>query len=290
MKQLIIDKTIRSFLILLVFTISCKKAEVQPSKGSLKTISFDFESTLSQWIELGGSGERKFEGDISISDEFASVGAHSCKFTVSPESVVANGNRAELTFDQQAVEGEVAWYEWSFLIPEDYPDVPLKDNNGAPNWQVIGQWHQQPVFAEGEDWNNFTGQGSSPPVAVYYNYFAAGDLDYQAARSDPATQEIFGYNPDWDEVATITISYGLKSIAVSEIKKGEWVHLKINIRWSENEDGYIQVWQDGKEITNGKTYGANMLNKASHYFKFGLYRNPSIAFSQTLYYDEVKIW
>jgi hypothetical protein len=59
----------------------------------------------------------------------------------------------------------------------------------------------------------------------------------------------------------------------------------VTIYWSRTESGYAEAWIDGEPVTDGPVTGPNMLNKESHYFKFGLYRNPDIKEVQTVYYD-----
>ena len=283
---------INLIILLPILMLSCNNENIIDGVEQVRTITFGFESSLDNWVNLGGSGDRNFDDDIRITSEVKLEGDYSCKFTVSPESIVSNGNRAELIFDQYAVENDETWYSYSFYIPTDYKDVPLKDNTGLVNWQIIGQWHQQPVFADGEDWNSYTGGGEndSPPIAIYYNYLSTTDTNYQNLLNNSTLNSIHGFNQNWNEVSTISIVYGSKSIAICEITKGEWVSLKFSIKWSENTDGFIQAWKNGNEFTNGKIYGANMLNRASHYFKFGLYRNPSIPHTNCLYFDDIKIW
>lgn len=274
-------------VVLTCMVFGCRKEQ---ASIPLKNIEFKFETSLDDWVALGGSGERNNEDDIAISADTMSEGDYSCKFTVSSTSIVSGGNRAELTFDQNAVEGDESWYEYSFFIPENYQDVLLNDNTGLVNWQVLGQWHHQPVTSEGEDWDSYTGENASPPIAVYYNYFDITDVNFQSILQNPIANSVYGFDPNWNEVSTISIFYGDNSIAINEINKGEWIRLKFNIKWSENNDGFIQVWKNGNELTNGKIFGANMLNKASHYFKFGLYRNPTIPYVNNIYYDHIKIW
>ncbi|MGK7397372.1 MAG: heparin lyase I family protein [Candidatus Cyclobacteriaceae bacterium M3_2C_046] len=285
----------RLFLVIipLFCGLSCNNnSSVDPKPTELATVSFDFESSLDQWIDLGGSGERKFDSDIIITDELSPGQNQAVKFTVTPESVVGKGNRAELTFDQQAVEGQESWYEWWFFLPDSYQDVALEDAAGAPNWQVIGQWHQQPDFARGETWDNYPDAGKSVPIAFNYYYFSQKDPSYQALLQDPQIAQLHGFNTGWDEVSAIGLSYGDPpvSIAIHQISKNTWYKLKVHIRWSEQKDGFIQAWIDEQEFTDGRYFGLNMLNSQSHYFKFGLYRNPNIPYTNSIFYDDIRIW
>lgn len=278
------------YLGLLLFFFSCKKNDAESTcyEKELLSINFDFESTLEDWVNLGGSGDRKFESDIEITNDHSSSGNSSVKFSVSQASYVNNGVRAELTFDQQIEEGDQTIYEYSFFIPNSYQDVWLKDAYGQPNWQVIGQWHDQPDECIGETWNNY--QGNSPPIAIYYNYFDQNDPSFQETMEDAISQNIFGLDTSWNQISTISLIYGGEPIAITQIEKGEWNRLKFRINWSTSNSGNIEAWINNSSFTNGIVYGKNMINKASHYFKFGLYRNPNITYTNTLYFDDINIY
>jgi|GEM_PF-6524671 len=254
-----------------------------------KALSYGFESSLDNWVRLGGGGERSTEEAISVSSKVRAQGKYSCKFSLAPQQTVAGGNRAELTYDPNLQEGDTIWLSYSLYIPKTYTDSPLNDTNGLVNWQVLGQWHQQPVWSEGETWNTYSSNHESPPIAVYYNYFDRNDPNFQRILNDVTLQSVYGFNANWNKVSTLSIGYGDSTIAVSKIEKGSWIRLKFNIKWSTQNDGYIQAWINDSEWTNGKVYGANMRNKASHYFKFGLYRNPNIPSTNTVYYDDLRL-
>lgn len=255
-----------------------------------KIISSSFETDLTEWQNAGGGGERYQESDIEISTDYAKTGNASCKFTVSSESYVAGGVRAELTFEHGATSGEENWFEYSFLIPDSYSDVLINASDGSPNWQLIGQWHQQPVFCKGDDWDNFKGNGESPPIGLYYNYLSSSDPEYSTIMNDESKTSTYGFDKTWDNVSVISLVYGEQSIAIKKIEKGTWYTVKFHIGWSCKKDGFIESWINDESFTNGKIEGPNMLNKASHYFKFGLYRNPSITSTNSIYYDDVKVW
>ena len=279
-----------SILLVLLLLVSCKNKDEEVNPG-LKSINFGFETSLEDWAKSGGSGERYFDEDISISSEIAHKGMSSCKFRITPESYIARGNRAELTFDQEAVEGDESWYEWSFYIPGTYKDVPLEDNTGAPNWQVMGQWHQQPNFEEGESWDNYSQKGKSVPIAFNYLYLSDNDPEYLKLKKDPRLKTLFGYDSIWNNVSAISLSVGDPPVAVTikKIEKNTWYRVKIHIKWSQDDNGFVEAWLNEEPFTDGKYYGKNMLNKVSHYFKYGLYRNPSIPYTNEVY-DDIKIY
>jgi len=127
-------------------------------------------------------------------------------------------------------------------------------------------------------------------MALYYNYLTKTDHTYLAILSNPEIINIYGLDTTWNEVSVISIEYGGKTIAMAKVNKGEWISLKYHTKWSQKSDGFIQSWVNNKNFTDGVVSGSNMLNKASHYFKFGLYRNPNIPFTNSIYYDNLVIY
>jgi len=272
------------------FLFSCKSDELPdcPEK-ELRALSFGFESDLLEWVTKGGQIELKDSAHFEMSEETAYTGLKSAKFTVSPDSYVNSGVRSELSFDQQIEEGDETYYEYSILIPKDYQDVSgIRAKDGAPNWQIIGQWHDQPDECIGQNWDDIA--GNSPPVALNYNYLTKSDDEYLKLMADPGFNSIHGFDYAWDSVSTISLTYGEQTIAIAKVNKGEWIRIKFHIKWSTAQEGFIQAWVNNSDFTNGKVRGSNMLNKASHYFKFGLYRNPTISFTNSIYYDDLVIY
>ena len=278
------------WLTILLTILACNNDEpVNCYNKELLEVSFGFETSLEDWVDMGGSGEREFDSDITIVDSISFEGSRSVQFTVSPDSYVNGGNRAELTFDQQIEDGDETTYEYSLFIPQDYQDVAsMRADNGAPNWQVMGQWHDQPDLCLNQSWDDI--EGKSPPIGVYYNYLTQSDKEYQAVLNDPSTPEIFGVDMDWDEVSTISLVYNERVVALYKVNKGEWIRLKFRIKWSTEDDGFVEAWVNDLPFTNGRVTEPNMHNKASHYFKFGLYRNPNIPFTNKLLYDDIRIY
>jgi hypothetical protein len=288
-----IPKTSRAGLLALLFLCACtdRSEERAGKQTSRSNLEFGFETTLEDWVALGGSGERAFDRDIVITREEAYSGEACVRFTVSAESVVARGTRAELTYDDQAGPGEERWYAWRILIPTGHPDVPMDDADGEPNWQLMGQWHQQPVVVDGEDWDNFTGKGESPPLALNYLRFRQDDPNFQRWRRDPRLLNVPGFDPDWNGVSVFMLTYGTPPVpvAVRPVSKGTWHEVVVRVRWARDDSGLVQAWLDGVDMADGPVRGPNMWNRASHYFKFGLYRNPDIPQTVSVYYDDIRI-
>ncbi|MFY0689294.1 MAG: polysaccharide lyase [Cyclobacteriaceae bacterium] len=271
-------------------SISCTKDDIDHcQKKDLEELSFGFESGLEEWVELGGQIEIKNSSFFEICSQTANSGLNAAKFIVSPESYVNSGVRSELTFDQQIEHGDETYYAYSFYIPMDYQDVSsLEASDGSPNWQIFGQWHDQPDVCIGQTWDDI--KGNSPPISVYYNYLKISDPAYQDILDDPKTAEIFGFEAKWDEVSVIALVVGGETVALSEISKGKWTRLKFHIKWSTDTDGFVRAWINDTNLTDGKITGITMLNSASHYFKFGLYRNLAIPFTNHAFYDDLEIY
>lgn len=276
-------------IISVLFFTSCKKDKNNDCyEKEVKHISFGFETALEDWVSLGGSGERANETDIEISSDTAYDGSKSVKFTVSPSSIVNSGVRSELTFDPNIQEGDELFWEYSVFIPADYQDVNLYDSSNKVNWQLLGQWHDQPDACIGQTWSTLPSQ--SPPIGVYYSFLSNTDPSYNTLLQEAIDNNIYGIDSTWNNVSVLNLVYNNESIAIHKINKGEWVHLKFHTKWSTNNDGFIQGWINGDPFTDGLVHGKNMWNKASHYFKFGLYRNPTIPYTNKIYYDEIKIY
>jgi hypothetical protein len=272
---------------LLLLACLPKAPAAESSREAKGETHFDFEGALEDWIALGGSGEAAHEEDITLSTEHARRGRSAVRFRVSPSSRVARGTRAELTFDAGQQEGETGRYAWSLLLPHDYPDVWMEDEEGAPNWQVMGQWHQQPDPGGGESWDRYPGRGESPPVAFTYYRLDEADPNYRALREDPRMPAVHGYDPAWRDESVLMLTYGTPPlpVAVRAISKGAWIEVEIEIHWSTRSDGWVEAWIDGEPLTEGRVQGPNMWNPHPHYLKLGLYRNPDIAVEQVVYYD-----
>ena len=272
----------------ITLTTSCGKDDVVCADRKLRTIQFDFETALTDWVALGGQVEASALSDIEISFDTAYTGSKSVKFTITPQSLINNGNRSELTFDQMIKSGDLTNYAYSIYIPTDYQDVPsLRQQDGTPNWQVLGQWHDQPDECIGQTWDDIA--GNSPPVAVYYNYLTKSDQNYLDLLAGSEIRNIHGFDETWDGVSTILLEYDRQPVAIAKIQKGHWYRLAFQIKWSTDENGTIQAWINDEPFTSGMVNGKNMHNNASHYFKFGLYRNPLIPYTNSIYYDDLVI-
>ena len=226
----------------------------------------DFESgDLSQW-----AGKEAARADsVEVVASPTRSGRYAAKFTVRAGERVSNGNRAEIFRDNGDKAGSEVWYGWSFLIPNDFEDVEWQPKL----WQCLGQWHDQPDKSRGETWATFPGR--SPSIAVYYT-----------SKSGKSAIEIW--------YGTYKKGENQKIVASAPINKGEWTDLMFHIRWSQQNDGFLEPFLNGKplinpEVENHRAQGPNMWNGASHYLKIGLYRTDKISSTNSVFWDEVRI-
>lgn len=190
-------------------------------------------------------------------------GSGAFKCTVHPGDVAAGKNRAEIFLHNNDPLNSEAWYRWSVMIPTDYVD-----RAGSDSFQIIGQFHDQPDTSRGQTWDNYP---HHPPMIA---------MHYGADKTGSGFGLVYGAEPNH------------KRVAMKYIEKGRWYDVKMHIRWSQSNDGFLECWLNGEPWTpfNGKdhkVYGANMYNNAPAYLKLGLYRGSGFTTANTVYYDEV---
>lgn len=106
----------------------------------------DFETgDVSQWTKLQSVSKDR----IQIVQDPVQEGRYAARVVVrsGDNPIGASGNRNELVYTaDEPADGEVRWYRWHVLWPEDY--------ESADTWQIFTQWHH---------WIG----GGSPPLAFY---------------------------------------------------------------------------------------------------------------------------
>lgn len=220
--------------------------------------------TVNGDFELGDFTAWRLEGArptsiLLVSDEDPRRGAHSAKLTLHPGDIVRSGNRVELVRADSGRYDQTHMYGWSIKIPLDYVEEPY--------WQALCQFHSQPDFAAGEDWNTYPEH--KPPISILYSQSRCRLIYHDAAQ----TQHEIGAFP---------------------IDKGAWSDVFFQIRWSMEGDGYIEMYADNRPVTafNGtdhKFYGSNMYNETGNYLKVGLYRDKRAEAVNSVYVDDAYI-
>lgn len=234
--------------------------------GELVYADLDFEeSTYSPWegqySESQYSGKSHFE--ISA-DTPPNGGNYSGRFYLGPGADYwlspNNGSktaRSEIQLLSTAHEGKEIYYSWNFKIDNSYAE--------SNDWQIIGQFHDQPDPAIGETWNNYP--NNSPPLSYKY-------------RNGQLVIAVYSFETG-----------SVMDLAAVPVTKGEWHRIKSRIYWSSTKNGFIEFWLDGTQIEiSGITRytGRNCFNKAGNYLKIGLYRSKNIASAGIVYFDNIK--
>jgi Polysaccharide lyase len=191
------------------------------------------------------------------------AGLRAFKFTVAPGDLVNRGNRSELLRENSDPICTEAYYGWSFQIPPDYAE--------SERWQIIAQWQSQPDRSNGETWDNV--RGRSPMISLQYQIV-------------DGTQSLAIAKAGWGESHRV--------VALGTIPKGQWIRIVFHIRWSLKNDGFVESWVNDQPFTpyngvNRKVYGPTLYNALPAIFKFGLYRDPLITTTNSVYVDEIGI-
>lgn len=229
-------------------------------------VNLDFESgTFSPWegqfTESAYNGESHFE---LSTDTPLNGGNYSGRFYIgsggdywlSPN----NGSqtaRSEIQLQSTAQEGKEIYYSWNFKIDSTYVE--------SADWQIIGQFHDQPDPALGESWNTYP--ANSPPLAYKY-------------KNEQLVIAVYSFETN-----------AVMDLVAVPLTKGVWHQIKSRVYWSTGKDGYMEFWLDSTQIeASGLTrYSArNCFNKAGNYLKIGLYRSKDKQSVGMVYYDNIK--
>jgi hypothetical protein len=155
-----------------------------------------------------------------------------------------------------ATMGKDYWYGFSMLIPADFP-------HAAVTQVIIGEWHD--VADQGEI-------SRSPVLAQRYEYSVFRVQLYYSSqeiqRSDSGIRKVI-----YDDY---------------HFKKGVWHDFIYHIKWSYESDGFVEMWLDGKKLTDYKgPVGYN--DNQGPYFKYGLYIRPKVTERYIVYFDEFRM-
>ena len=172
----------------------------------------------------------------------------------------SNCRRAELSRINCADIGTIMRYKWAYKIHKDYIN--------SDSTQTIHQFHDYPDFHNGETWETMTVY--PPPV-------------FTTMRND----SIF--------IRVHTIESGYKTLGTIKINKNEWIQIEYLIRWSLNDNGFVEAKINNEYLTpfNGvdnKYYMPTAYNNMGNFFKVGLYRSPSIKQQSRVFVDNLQIY
>ncbi|MBO9531409.1 MAG: polysaccharide lyase [Solirubrobacteraceae bacterium] len=102
-----------------------------------------------------------------------------------------------------------------------------------------------------------------------------------------------GIMAQWDRLKLKVLrSADQPVIDIGGANRGSWIRFSIGVKWSTGNDGWIQVFRDGKEIVpRFSTPTMQIINGIPDavYFKQGIYRGAGFTTTHTAYFSDVKI-
>jgi Polysaccharide lyase len=149
---------------------------------------------------------------------------------------------------------EERWYSFSLFLP--------KESEFAPGNEVVAQWHSARDKFIGEK------SGRGPPLALRiqdgnWRVTYGWDSDF---LSKPGHKAIY---PLWE----------------NKVDTGVWVDWVFRVRWSYEDDGYIDIWKNGTQVV--KHRGPNAYNDLRGvYLKLGSY-HPTV--NRVIYFDNIRL-
>ncbi len=170
------------------------------------------------------------------------------------------GYRAELSeYAFKAPLHTDLWYAFRTFIPESWPNQDVRC--------LIAQWHAWHDWPWGEALR-------SPVLGIEYRDSA---FLIRLCHSDVKIQTDNSLRSNNKTVLYISDEYA---------QKGTWHNFVINVRWSPQEDGYLNIWIDGHQVVQYQ--GPIGYNDAlGPYFKMGIYRDD-VPDPFVLYHDAYR--
>lgn len=178
--------------------------------------------------------------------------------TLHPGDVVNNGHRVEFTYNDLQGPGDEYIYAYKFLIDRNYIE--------SDEWQGIMQFHDQPDFLKGETWETYGNKGSKlyPPLMMNYSNGKVNIVhNNKSIQGEPLVEK--------------------------NVIKDFWNTVVIHYR-NGYDDGFVEIYLNGENITNGSVRGQTIYNDVANYIKIGLYRDPLISTTNTIYIDDFSVY
>ena len=151
--------------------------------------------------------------------------------------------------------GRDYWYGFSMYMPIDFPDH-------GHLW-TIGQWH---AMHKG-------GAGSAKRSPVLFQQYKSGKFYVNVGHSSEKIEKA-------NDITKIAIYQTRK------FEKGVWHDFIYHVKWSYENDGFVEMWQNGKKRIDYKgPIGTN--DDEGPYFKYGIYRRD-VPETYVMYFDEYR--
>lgn len=252
-----------SFLVCgLITFIRGAVAQTAPATAKTPASAYDgFESPAlgNMWMTL-----KMAPGSYAMESDIVRAGHSALRITVKPHDNFMRGTGGDADNERDELIEAFPYmtranvpYEvsWSMYLPEDFPIVPVR--------LVIGQWWE---------WchaSNLPCSNDSPVLALRY---IGGEL--------LITQDIAHHH---------NVLYREKRNL-----RGHWLDLRFQFKFTQQSDGLVRAWLDGKQVVDFTGVTSNPENATTGYtppiflpFKIGLYRNV-MQQPMTIYLDEYR--
>lgn len=199
-------------------------------------------------------------------------GKRSERFDVRPGDcgVTENGKWSDCENDRERTEmasnrdiiyhnDDEYWYRWSLFIPKGHKNL----------------WKTKVSYAE------FKPLGCGPIFQLLETKI----------RSDKG--EVMAYFPNADRLNSPADNWLRSYYFLTTDYINKWMDFVVHAKWSRSDDGWFQIWVNGKLKFNYK--GKTMFCQKGVYFKYGVYRSfvsrnwDASKFGTIAYYDGIKI-
>jgi len=206
-------------------------------------------------------------------------GSQALQITVYPDDAHAPGDeekgksRADIGIQNVSKAGSEGWYSWSVLIPEDYADAPP----GPKPFQILTQFHRYTLLLDHQ--------------YVDGNQLSKSEKD-DANSTSPAITVQYA-NPTGNQPVMI-LEYGLtegkqpRKTWETPIKKGQWIDWQLHIKWSVEDDGFIEAWVNEKLLA--RQPGRNLYTDLPVDVRWGIYRgHHKYTTTNRIIIDDIRI-
>ena len=235
--------------------------------------SFESESNLEEFQDSGSIYWALLPHSAQITPTPQAeerTSSNSVKFTLK-ESDWDLTNRSEIGLESVPADSEYI-YSFSTFLPESYVADP------AP--EIITQWHAKPDFQLGETWS------AAGPVLSLNVVDGKWVID---SRWD--SREIMRTKEQRREKKAVP--EGSTSTELDNYQTGEWTDWVFRVKWSLEDEGAIEVWQDG-ELVFDQT-GPNRYNDLlGPYFRMGIYKpagwEEAEVTQREAYFDDLSVF
>jgi hypothetical protein len=231
-----IDSLFSLFLLVCIF-VSCSTTGISSNKYTFDKMysysSFNLNSARKPW-SMQVNNYNKRSGDGSVRFELRGNDGWYDGFKMS--------SRTELSEHRvRPLLNKDVWYGFSMFIPShEFPE-------NQSNQIICGQWHQDsksgwPILSQHYDVKNETLVIDFRPGNFWIDKFG-----YKQYTKDRGLWKLKGFKMD------------------------RWNDLVYNVKWTKENDGYLNIWWNGQQIIqySGITYFDG--ERRAPYFKLGLY-------------------